>query len=167
MTTKQIIAAELFNRIPWAIRNRAATTSIIVPYYHMVSDHGISHIKHLYSHKSIKLFREDLECLLSRYRPIDLFQFLDHIQERSRIEENAFLLTFDDGFREMYEIVAPILIEKGISATFFINSAFIDNKEMCFRNKASLVVERLIGIGFKRISKKSNGYDVYEEGGIC
>jgi len=54
----------------------------------------------------------------------------------------VFLLTFDDGYREMSDFVAPILLKKGVSATFFLNTAFIDNRQLCYLNKASLIVER-------------------------
>jgi peptidoglycan/xylan/chitin deacetylase (PgdA/CDA1 family) len=59
------------------------------------------------------------------------------------LPDRALLLTFDDGYREISEIVAPILLEKGVSATFFVNSAFTDNKELCYLNKASLIATEL------------------------
>jgi hypothetical protein len=51
------------------------------------------------------------------------------------------LLTFDDGFREFYDTVAPVLERKGIYACNFVNPAFIDNKDMMFRCKASLLID--------------------------
>ncbi|KMQ69457.1 hypothetical protein ACM39_03410 [Chryseobacterium sp. FH2] len=53
------------------------------------------------------------------------------------------LLTFDDGFREFYDIVAPVLERKGIYSINFINPCFIDNQELMFRCKASLIVDKL------------------------
>jgi peptidoglycan/xylan/chitin deacetylase (PgdA/CDA1 family) len=38
-------------------------------------------------------------------------------------------------------VIAPILLEKGIPATCFLNSAFIDNKDLFFRYKASIIIE--------------------------
>jgi peptidoglycan/xylan/chitin deacetylase (PgdA/CDA1 family) len=59
------------------------------------------------------------------------------------LPERGFLLSFDDGYSEISDVVAPILLEKGINATIFVNSAFIDNKQLCYLNKASLIVEQL------------------------
>jgi peptidoglycan/xylan/chitin deacetylase (PgdA/CDA1 family) len=42
---------------------------------------------------------------------------------------------------EVYDIVAPILLKKGVPACFFIASAFIDNKEMCYDHKKSVLAE--------------------------
>ena len=49
----------------------------------------------------------------------------------------------DDGLRENYDIIAPILKEKGVPATFFINSATLDNTDMLYRHKASLLVNHV------------------------
>jgi peptidoglycan/xylan/chitin deacetylase (PgdA/CDA1 family) len=54
------------------------------------------------------------------------------------------MLTFDDGLREMYDVVAPMLRQRGITAVFFICTAFLDNRELFFRHMASLLVDRLL-----------------------
>jgi peptidoglycan/xylan/chitin deacetylase (PgdA/CDA1 family) len=53
------------------------------------------------------------------------------------------LPSFDDGFREMADVVAPILKAKGVSGMFFVNSAFVDNRELCFHQKIALLVGHL------------------------
>ena len=45
--------------------------------------------------------------------------------------------------RECYDIIFPILKEKGIQAAFFINPAFVDNKTLFFKHKISLITEYL------------------------
>jgi hypothetical protein len=59
------------------------------------------------------------------------------------LPDGAFMLSFDDGFREMHDIVAPILREKGVPAVFFLNSGFIDNRRLCYLQKASVLADRL------------------------
>jgi len=101
------------------------------------------HIKHLYEYKTVKQFKEDLDFLLKNYTPINLHDILYALKESSPFPDNSFFLTFDDGFREMSEVVAPILLQKGISATFFINSAFVDNKNLSHDQKTSLILDGL------------------------
>ncbi len=43
----------------------------------------------------------------------------------------------------MVEIVAPILKSKGVPAVFFVNSAFVDNRELSFHQKIALVIAQL------------------------
>lgn len=117
--------------------------NLIVPYYHMVSNDEVLHIKWLYSHKNIKQFKDDLDFLLRNFNPISLFDFIEFLKHGRLLPKRALLMTFDDGFREMHDIVAPLLLEKGIPATFFINSNFTDNKHMCYQNKASILADSL------------------------
>ena len=91
----------------------------------------------------MRQFSDDIDFILSRYWPIELRDVILCVKNMGKLPANRFLLTFDDGFREIHDIVAPILISKGVSATIFISSAFLDNKDMCFGNKASLLIEKI------------------------
>jgi hypothetical protein len=110
----------------------------------MVSDYEVIHTKHLYPHKTIKQFTEDIDYLAKNCHPIRISDLLDHLKHRRTLPPKALLLTFDDGFREMHDIVAPILLQKGMSATFFLNSSFTDNRNFCFQHKASVLVENIL-----------------------
>jgi peptidoglycan/xylan/chitin deacetylase (PgdA/CDA1 family) len=138
---KQNMISKIFSEIPLDVIRRKYYRRFIVPYYHMVNDGEVLHIKHLYAHKSVKHFKDDIDYLLTNYKPIDLRDLITIIKNGCLLPANSFLLTFDDGFREMHDIVAPILLEKGIPATFFINSDFVDNKKLCYQHKASILVE--------------------------
>ena len=116
---------------------------ILLPFYHAVAEQPLPHIKHLYQMKTVTKFQQDLDFLLRHFEPIDaetLYHF--HINQITP-KKPVFHLTFDDGLKEMYEIVAPILLQKGVSATFFINSGFVDNKALFYRYHASLAIENL------------------------
>lgn len=115
---------------------------IILPFYHAVSDEPLPHIKNLYSVRSIDQFKNDLDQISSKYRPVDLFELRDIIKN-NRKEERVFHLSFDDGLSQCHDIIAPILKQKGVPATFFLNSAFIDNNDLFYRFKASLLSEAL------------------------
>ena len=151
------IIFQIFARIPLSLLGRLARTNLIIPYYHMVSDENILHVKHLYRYKTIREFREDIDFLLKTYSPMGLIDLLNYMKTGRSLPDRVFLLTFDDGYREIGDIVAPILLEKGISATFFVNSAFIDNKQLCYLNKASLIVEQFQKRWSSGLEKKLSG----------
>ncbi len=117
--------------------------SFIVPLYHTVSDEKPEHIRHLYSVKSRRQFEADLDFLLKNYRPIGAPELEKLIQEGTLPKHNSFLLTFDDGLREFHDLIAPLLLQKGIQAICFLNSDFVDNKDLFFRYKASLLIGAL------------------------
>jgi peptidoglycan/xylan/chitin deacetylase (PgdA/CDA1 family) len=127
---------------------------LILPYYHMVSDETVPHVRPLYRYKNIAQFKHDLEFFLAHFRSVGLDDLLKHLLENRPLPQRGFLLSFDDGFREMAEIVAPILKAKGVSATFFLNSAFVDNRELGLHQKAALLIGRLAEISSAALEEK-------------
>ncbi|MBO9684207.1 MAG: polysaccharide deacetylase family protein [Flavisolibacter sp.] len=126
--------------LPLQFLLRTSPVKSVFPYHHIVSDEEVPHISNLYPYKNTVEFKKDLEFLLKRFEPIHPTDLISFIENHNRLPEKKFLLTFDDGFKEIYEVVAPILKSKGVSAIFFINPAFIDNKEMFYRNKISVLL---------------------------
>jgi len=115
---------------------------VLFPYAHIVSDVVPLHVRHLYEIPKIGKFKSDIDFLCRRYRALQLSE-LERIG-RLPVKRSArsFVLSFDDGMREVYDIIAPILRDKGIPAVFFLNAATIDNRQLMWRHKISLVVER-------------------------
>jgi peptidoglycan/xylan/chitin deacetylase (PgdA/CDA1 family) len=129
--------------LPVGVWHALSGRPLILPYYHLVSDETAPHVRPLYSYKNISQFKQDLDFFLTHFRPLGLDELMKHLQAGKSLPECSFLLSFDDGFREMAEIVAPILKAKGISAVFFLNSAFVDNRELCFHQKIALLINLL------------------------
>jgi peptidoglycan/xylan/chitin deacetylase (PgdA/CDA1 family) len=88
--------------------------------------------------KTVAEFQKDLDYLLKHFEPIDVETLYHFHINKITPEKPVFHLTFDDGLKEIYEIVAPILLKKGVPATFFINSGFVDNKTLFYRHQHSL-----------------------------
>ncbi len=120
---------------------------LFLPFYHLVSDESPPHVRQLYPVRTERQFREDLDFLLKHFQPIDLQTLWEHVFEKRAFDRPVFHLSFDDGLRECHELVMPILLEKGIPATFFLNPDFIDNQGLMYRYKASLLsVAHLQGV---------------------
>jgi len=112
----------------------------IVPVFHTVSDDNPEHIRQLYPVKTVRQFTADLDFLLKNYRPVNLLELENLLHHGIFPKTNTFLLTFDDGLREFHDLIAPLLLQKGIPAICFLNSDFVDNKSLFFRYKASLLI---------------------------
>ncbi|MBO9701691.1 MAG: polysaccharide deacetylase family protein [Sporocytophaga sp.] len=138
--------------LPFGVLKKLTGQEVIFPTYHLVSNQEVPHVGNLYQIRSEKLFHEDLEFMLKHFNPISIDELLKWRNGQLRLNKPSFFLSFDDGLREVNEVIAPILIKKGIPAAFFINPAFVDNKELMFRNKASLLIDRFKKrkINFKR-----------------
>lgn len=114
-----------------------------LPVYHCVSDENLPHIRHVIQYKNTKQFEADIDCFSKHFQWVNWQEFKDFTSGIFKPQKKIALLTFDDGFREFYDIVAPVLESKGIYACNFVNPAFIDNREIMFRCKASLLIEAL------------------------
>jgi peptidoglycan/xylan/chitin deacetylase (PgdA/CDA1 family) len=128
---------------------RITKQRLILPCYHVISNTRLKHIVNLYKYKDLSSFKSDLDFFLKHYKPLDLFDLIKIVKGRSRPPSPSFFLSFDDGLKEFCNIIAPVLLEKGIPATCFLNSAFIDNKDMFFRYKESILIELINAINRK------------------
>jgi len=68
-------------------------------------------------------FRAHLRYLRDAgYTAITLTDLYLHLTEGYPLPEHPIVLTFDDGYRDAYEVAFPILLEFGFSGTFFVLS---------------------------------------------
>jgi hypothetical protein len=134
---------------------RLTGQKIVLPFYHAVSDESLPHIKNLYTIRSVKKFSEDLDFFLRHYQPVSFSELLELSKGSGKVNKPVMALSFDDGLREVHEVIAPILMKKGIPAALFINTAFIDNRDLFFKYKASLIIDRL-----DKINHPKNLYEI-------
>lgn len=124
--------------VPLAPVIRLTGQKIIFPLYHAVSEEQPAHLEYLYRVRNRREFEKDLETLCRYYEPLSP-EILRAPGKMKKLRKPGFLLSFDDGLREITGMVEPILTRKGINAIFFLNNAFIDNRAMFFRYKASVL----------------------------
>lgn len=111
---------------------------LLLPFYHLVSDNEPEYVKGLYKSKTIQQFKNDLELFLKYYEPITLEDVILFNKGELKLLKPSFHLTFDDGLSNFYHVIAPILSKKNIPATVFVNTAFVDNKDLFYRYKEVL-----------------------------
>ncbi len=123
-----------------ALLNTAKKNSIYL-LYHTVNDEVPPHIKHLYRPRTTAEFGQDIDSL-ARY-----FNFISTAEIATNTitgGKRSVHLSFDDGLSSCYDTIRPLLLQKGIPATFFINPAFIGNNKMFHCHKASLLREAFL-----------------------
>lgn len=150
---------------PITFLQKTVKEKIIFPFYHAISNNPPIHLKNLYSIKNVQQFKTDIDFLLKNYNVINFQDIQNHFRGIKKITKPSFFLSFDDGLSEIYNIVAPILKQKGLPAIFFINSDFVDNKDLFFRYKLSIIINKLISeksqnLEIKNILKKRNLFNI-------
>lgn len=129
--------------IPTTVLQKMSPIKTLFPYHHIVSNERLPHITNLYPYKNVRDFTNDLDYLLKVCKPIEPDTLAECIRSNKALPNKTFLLTFDDGFKEIADIIAPILFQKGVPAIFFINPAFINNKRLFYRCMIALIIEAI------------------------
>jgi peptidoglycan/xylan/chitin deacetylase (PgdA/CDA1 family) len=62
------------------------------------------------------------------YIPITLYALIDHLTHGAALPEKPVVITFDDGYRDQYTNALPLLAERGMTATFFVVTDFINDQ---------------------------------------
>lgn len=117
------------------------TKSINLIMYHYVRDFANS------AYPTIKgldrsLFVEQLEYLLKHYKPICMEDILLAYQEKdfSSLPDMGFLLTFDDGYIDHYEVVYPLLKKYGMQGSFFPNAMALKEHKLLTVNRIHFIL---------------------------
>ena len=129
--------------VPLPVWQRICDVDLVIPYWHVVSDEDLPHISGLYRFRNIRQFEDDLDFFLRHYSPVTEQDVISHLRGTSTLPKRCVLFTFDDGFSEMYDVVAPLLVAKGANATFFLITSAIDNEHLCHSQKKSLLIDAL------------------------
>lgn len=144
---KYLALKKAYRAVPIRWWGSLANAPLLVPLYHLVSDEPVPHVSHLYQCRTTLEFERDLDFFLTHFDAVGLDEVIASAENPSpaRRPRPRFHLTFDDGFREQSDIVAPILRRKGIPASFYLATSFLDNASMAHRNKVSLLIDHLAG----------------------
>lgn len=125
------LVSDKYERFPYVI------------YYHSVSDRQLPHFKYIIPMKSSKQLEADLDYLSKHYEFISIAQFLSLRKIGNDPGKRKIILTFDDGYSEVSDIVQPILLRKGIPAAIFITGKFLDDQDMYYRCKVSVLQDNI------------------------
>ena len=75
------------------------------------------------------LFAQHLDRMLAEgYTTISLYQLYDNLVSGAPLPEKPVILTFDDGYRDVYDNAFPLLRERNMTATLFVVTDFIDEQ---------------------------------------
>ena len=93
--------------------------------------------KHLQYDRFVSILRD----LCVHGTPVSMSDVVDATCGESVLPNRSFVLTFDDGFENNHSIVAPILEDFGVPATFYITTDFIDSNKPSWIDMIEYAVE--------------------------
>lgn len=109
--------------------------------YHACEPVESDFIRGLNSNTTPDAFAGQLDFLQERYQVIPLA-----LLEEGPIPDRAVVITFDDGYRSVYEAAFPLLSARGMPATVYLVTAVIDNPILVWVNALNWLLHRHPGI---------------------
>ena len=131
--------------LPVAAWRRVFPKDVVGLCYHLVSDEDVPHCRH-YPILSTSTFEDDIRFLKQH------FDFIHHdelaaARSSSPVRrDNRAIITFDDGFSQCADVVAPILSRHGLSGMFFVITDLVDNNKIFRESEASLCVNAILAM---------------------
>lgn len=101
--------------------------------FHDISDTESVFTKGLDGAITRKNFERALKFITQYYTPISLQEVLDSFEGRA-LPPRPILVTFDDAYASVSEGAAPLCLQFGVPAVFFVNAACLDNRELALDN---------------------------------
>jgi peptidoglycan/xylan/chitin deacetylase (PgdA/CDA1 family) len=98
---------------------------LIAVMYHYIRDFPRTRFPRL-NGLTIDAFRDQLDVLSDRFELATLESGLAFLAGRYQPDRDLCLLTFDDGLKEHFATVTPMLAERGIHGLFFISTACLE-----------------------------------------
>jgi peptidoglycan/xylan/chitin deacetylase (PgdA/CDA1 family) len=103
--------------------------------YHRIADEGDKGTHPYYETRtSVARFAEHLNWLQRHgYRTVGLDSF--STLDAAAAGEKSVVITFDDGFQDFHTHAAPLLAEKGFTATMFVPTGYVSDDRQQFKNR--------------------------------
>ena len=106
---------------PRALRTRRTSRPLVIGYHRVVEDFAAAARTEMQGMLTSRdMFEQHIEWLGRYFRFAGLDEIGEHVRSGQPFDEPVVAITFDDGYRDVYEQAFPVLEKKGIPAAIFV-----------------------------------------------
>jgi peptidoglycan/xylan/chitin deacetylase (PgdA/CDA1 family) len=116
-------------------------SKVTIVMYHYVRDLKNSRYPNIKGLETIN-FEKQIEYLTTNYDIITMEEFIYAIEKKTKLPNNALLLTFDDGYIDHFTHVLPVLLKFNLQGTFFIPAGIRNENNILDVNKIHFILEK-------------------------
>ena len=117
--------------------------NIFVVNYHSIQGLDVDPYINKEIYRTESEFENDIKFYQKHFDIISAVDLIDIVKKAKVSRKDYLILTFDDGLRINNEVHIPILRRYDVKATLFLNSAFVDNKDLHFARKRNLILQNI------------------------
>ena len=115
---------------------------LVVLTYHRIAEPGADSFYDPVISATPESFRAQVEWFHNRVRLLTLDELIDQVESGLPWREPVMLLTFDDGYRDNFDLAVPILRERNVPATFFIPTGFLESPRLPWWDHVAYVIKQ-------------------------
>ncbi len=118
-------------RVFGAVRSAAIRDLRVLAYHRVLPrlDEG----RYAFDAELVSARQEDFDWQMryvaKHFHPVSCQQVAEAINAGTALPKRAVMVTFDDGFRDNYEVAFPVLRSHGVPALFFVSTGYIDGQQ--------------------------------------
>ena len=137
--------------------------AIILLYHGVTSSPSFGIENFSAKHLPVKEFDLQMGFLKQNTTILTLRTLLEHLKREVPLAPNSVAITFDDSYKNIHDVVLPILKRYRIPATFFISTGFVGTKKMFWVDQVEHMInmscresiELSLNSGLKRFSLRT------------
>lgn len=126
-----VIGSLGLTRVFGILRSAAVKDLRVLAYHRVLSQ--LDETRYSFDAELVSARREEFDWQMAyvarHFHPVSCAQVADAINSGTALPKRAVMVTFDDGFRDNYEVAFPVLRSHGVPALFFVSTGYIDSQE--------------------------------------
>jgi peptidoglycan/xylan/chitin deacetylase (PgdA/CDA1 family) len=115
---------------------------LVVLTYHRIAEPGAGPFYDPVISATPESFRAQIDWLRNHVRILTIDELVAWVETGSSGRELVALVTFDDGYRDNFDMAVPILRAGNVPATFFIPTAFLDSPRLPWWDYVAYVIKQ-------------------------
>jgi peptidoglycan/xylan/chitin deacetylase (PgdA/CDA1 family) len=143
---KREFLARIFGRtgVIWLLEQTLARQrpGLVVLTYHRIAEPGADSFYDPVISATPEAFRTQVDWLHNHARLLTVNELIDRVESGSPWHEPTMFITFDDGYRDNFDLAVPILAEHKAPATFFVPSAFVESPRLPWWDHVACAIKR-------------------------
>lgn len=129
-------------RLLLGVRRRAPSPWLPILTFHRISERGAPCVLDDYVVNATRdEFDRQMATVQRYFAPVGIDDLVQYA-EGGTLPRNAILITFDDGYRDNYELALPVLQRRGMKAVFFIATSYISERRLFWWDRVNYLVKR-------------------------
>lgn len=133
----------------WSLTTGAYQCPVVLTYHRVLSNNDKA-VDKTQRDVAEREFRSHVEYLLSRRRPVPLYDIVVGEVGDGRV----FAVTFDDGYGDNYRTAAPILRELGVPAAVFVTTDPVSGRDWLWWDRLANALTRSTGGSFSVLGRE-------------